>query len=155
MNIEINQYREDLYHEIADLFYLCVHSIDKKIYSQSKLNAWAPYPVDYDKWQQRSLKQKPFLAFVDKTLVGFIELEYDGYINCFYVHPDFQRRGIGNALLQFIMEEAKNKRLERIYVDASLVAKDFFQEKGFLLIRENCVLKGNESLSNFTMKKDL
>jgi putative acetyltransferase len=83
--MEIRNYRCSDYVEIADLFHDSIHAIPASIYSEEELEAWSPTPPDYDHWKERLARKQPFLAVKDKIIVGFIELESDGHIDCLYV----------------------------------------------------------------------
>jgi putative acetyltransferase len=78
--------------DIADLFHGAVHSISPSIYSTEQLEAWAPTPPDYSMWAKRVERTQPFVATIGDIIVGFIELEADGHIDCLYVHRDYRER---------------------------------------------------------------
>ena len=58
--------------------------------------------------------------------IGFIELENNGHIDCFYCHPDVTRTGVGLALYNHLEQVALGSGLQRLYVEASEAAKTFF-----------------------------
>lgn len=91
----------------------------------------------------------------EKTVVGFIELEEDGSIDCLYVHPEFQGRGIATSLYKKIMILAREKGLTSLNVYASEVALPIFKKWGFFTIRINEIERQGEVLINFYMEKDL
>lgn len=138
---------------IAELFYAAVHSIDPAVYSKVQQHAWAPYPIDYAQWQQRLAVKKPWLAFADGELLGFIELEADGHIDCLYVHPEFQGQGVATALYQHVLALACQQNIPRLYVEASILARPFFCRQGFAEIKRNSVVRGEQTLTNFSMEK--
>ncbi|MEZ5537052.1 MAG: GNAT family N-acetyltransferase [Thiolinea sp.] len=117
--------------------------------------AWAPAPVDYGYWSERLSVKKPFVAIIDHRVAGFIELEADGYIDCTYTHPDFQGRGVVSGLYAYLLAEAQRRGLQRLYVEASLVAKPFFEHRGFSVISKNEVQRHGVSLVNFLMERYL
>ena len=86
--------------EITDLFHGSVHAVDLAFYTERELEAWAPTPPDYKQWKQRLELRKPFVAVQNGMIIGFIELENNGHIDCMYVHKDHQCKGIGGKLLQ-------------------------------------------------------
>ena len=66
-------------------------------------SAWTEHqPRDFAPVLQRSLAY--FTAHHDGQLIGFVNVAWDGGLHGFIVdttvHPDFQRRGIGLALLR-------------------------------------------------------
>ena len=54
-----------------------------------------------------------------------------GHIRHFAVHPDWLRRGIGRAILQRSVDEARRIGLARLECNSSLVAVDFYAAHGF------------------------
>ena len=155
MNIKIEPYAQDRANEIADLYHASVHAIDEDTYSKAEQEAWAPTPPNYEAWVNRLNIKKPFLAAADKKVLGFIELEDDGHIDCAYTHPQYQKIGIMGALYAHIEHIAKQKSLKRLWVEASKVARPFFEAKGFVTVRENKVMRNNVILTNYTMEKIL
>lgn len=88
--------------EIADLYHASVHAIDPSIYTEKQQEAWAPTPPNYDAWHERLKITQPFLALVENKIVGFIELENDGHIDCAYTHPHYQKCGVMTHLYNYI-----------------------------------------------------
>jgi putative acetyltransferase len=153
--MKITEYSSNRAKEIADLFYMSVHAIDSLIYSEEQKNAWAPSPIDYVAWGKRLELKRPYLLLIDDQVAGFIELEPDGHIDCAYVSPLFQRKGVATALLNHVVCIAKKLDLEQLYVEASIIAKPLFEKFGFLMQHENKVVRNNIVLVNFTMGKCL
>lgn len=88
-------------------------------------------------------------------MVGFAEFETNGHIDCFYVHHDFQRVGIGSSLMSAIENDARTNKISRIFAEVSITAKPFFQRNGFVVIKEQCKLIRGVELTNFIMEKVL
>lgn len=155
MNFQIVNYSPECSSEIADLFYQSVHAIDPDIYTQQQKNAWAPTPIDYEYWSNRLEGKQPFVAMRDDRVVGFIELDPDGHIDCMYTHPDSQRLGVGSALFDHVLLEANAREIDRLYVEASIFAKPFFECRAFQVVRKNEVIRNGIVLENFTMERFL
>ncbi len=153
--MKIQRYQPSRAAEIADLFYRAVHAIDSSVYSEAQKEVWAPEPIDYDRWAERLEKTQPYMAVIDDRVVGFIELEADGQIDCMYTLPEFQGIGVASALYTHLVKEAQRQKLKRLRVDASAVARSFFEKRGFSVIRRNELLRQGVSISNVTMEKDL
>lgn len=149
--MEIKDYQNSDYVEIADLFHGSIHAVDPSIYSMAQLEAWAPTPPDYNHWEKRLIIKKPFVAIDGGNIVGFIELENDGHIDCLYVHKNHQGKGIASKLLQHLREVADEQGLKTLYVEASKIAMPLFKKHGFELKSENSVNVRGQSLTNYTM----
>lgn len=153
--MNINNYSDEWAGDIADLFYASVHAIDPAVYTQAQKDAWAPAPVDYERWSARLAEKQPFVALMEGRVAGFIELDPDGHIDCLYTHPDYQGRGVASSLYEYLLAEAKQAGITRLYVEASLVARPFFEHRGFAVIKENRVYRNGVALVNFSMEKQL
>lgn len=153
--MHIQNYKPEFIEAITDVFYESVHAIDESIYSEEQKNAWAPLPRDYEAWAGRLMFKRPYLAMQDERLLGFIELDPDGYIDSMYIHPEFQRQGVGTVLYEHLLAVAQEKGFKRLRVDASWVAKPFFEGKGFAVVSENQVDQNGVLISNFAMERFL
>ncbi|AEI49307.1 GCN5-related N-acetyltransferase [Runella slithyformis DSM 19594] len=77
-----------------------------------------------------------FGYFVEEQLVSVISL----FVNAqgiarfrkFATHPDFQRKGLGSALLKIVFERALELRATAIWCDARLEAKPFYERFGMV-----------------------
>lgn len=149
--MKIRQYQESDHCEIADLFYGAVHAVDERLYPRAQLDAWAPWPPDYQGWRARLEKTRPFVAVEEGRIIGFVELEEDGHIDCFYVHKCHQRRGVAKALFAHLSREAGRRGIKSLHVEASKAAKPFFEGLGFETMAENVVERRGQNLVNYKM----
>lgn len=152
-DLTIRNYSPDRADEIADLYHRAVHAIDPAVYPAAQQEAWAPTPPDYGSWSRRLASKQPFMAVIDGRVAGFIELEVDGHIDCLYTHPDFQGQGVASALYAHLVREARVRGVTRLYVEASLVAKPFFERRGFSVLHRNEVERNGVRLVNFSMQR--
>ncbi len=98
-------------------------------------------------------RKLPYIAEENGEIVGFGELEVDGHIDCFYCHSKYQRKGIGLKLLNYLENTAKLQGIKRLYTEASITAKPFFQNQGFSVIREQQVERRGVWFKNYVMEK--
>lgn len=155
MQITIHTYQNHYANEIATLYHASVHAIDPAIYCKEQQEAWAPTPPDYGSWEKRLSLKKPFVAMVEGRIVGFIELEKDGHIDCAYTHPAFQKQGVMTLLYEHVLTLANHAKMPRLYVEASLLIKPFFQKHGFITLHSNTIIRNGCTLINETMEKKL
>ncbi|PHQ24358.1 histone acetyltransferase [Marinobacter guineae] len=153
--MNIQTYSADKAREVAELFHQSVHAIDPSLYTSEQKEAWAPTPVDYASWSERLKVKQPFIALIENCVAGFIELDADGHIDCTYTHPNFQGRGVASALYEHLLTEARARNLKRLYVEASLIVKPFFEHRGFSVVKKNEVQRNGVSLVNFSMERYL
>ena len=139
--------------DIPLLFTNTIHKTCIKDYTKEQLNAWANPNIDYEAWEKRLNETKQYLAVIDDTLVGFAEYK-DDYIDCFYVHHEYQGQGIGKVLMNHVLDIALKNGIKKLRVDASITAKPFFMKLGFCEIKQNLVKRENQNLINYTLEKE-
>lgn len=149
--MNIRNYRLSDAVEIAKLFHGAVHAIDCTAYTKEDLEAWAPTPINYQFWESRLNEKKPFVATINDVIVGFIELESNGHIDCLYTHKNHQGKGIARSLLGHLIKVAENSGIKVLHVEASEIAIPLFERHGFKLIGENIVEIDGQSLTNYNM----
>lgn len=153
--MNIRPYQESDAMELANIFHDSVHAISPKIYSDEEKEAWAPTPPDYAAWKSRFAKKQPFVASKQNVIVGFIELEDDGHIDCLYVHTEYQGLGIGRRLLEHLIQKAHERSITSLYVEASKIAVPLFEKFGFRYISTNKRLRRGQTLTNYNMTLQL
>lgn len=151
--MQIRHYKEADACDITTLFHESIHAIDRRLYTDQELEAWSPTPPDYEHWQARLVLKKPFVAVIAGQIVGFIELDDGGHIDCLYVHKDYQRQGIGQSLLLYLCDIADQRGYELLYVEASKAAKPLFDALGFEILGSNRVERRDCVLTNFSMQR--
>jgi putative acetyltransferase len=155
MKITITPYTDANATEITDLHHACVHAIDPLIYSPEQQEAWAHTPPNYPYWVKRLALKKPFVAVVETKIVGFIELEANGHIDCAYTHPAYQKRGVMSELYAYAQNVAQQKDIKRLFLEASIVAKPFFEKRGFTTLSRNEIKRNGQMIVNYSMEKML
>lgn len=140
---------------IVRLFYEAVRSVNREDYTGEQVEAWAPEVPDAEEWHARMSGHRTLVAEEDGEVVGFVELKEDGDLDMLYVRKDAVRRGIGQRLYNAAEQEARSRGLGRIFTEASITARPFFERQGFRVAREQTVAARGVSMTNFVMQKDL
>ena len=113
---------------LASLFYETVHTVNAKDYSKEQLAAWAPSIPNLTLWNKSFLEHKTLVAIKHDMVVGFGDIA---------------------SLLCDKLEE----NYQKVTTHASITAKPFFQSRGYVLVKEQQVVRDNISLTNFLMEK--
>ena len=154
--ITTRRYQSSDARDLANIYYNTIHSINSRDYSSEQINAWAPSSsLELDGWKKKWAKLVPIVALAENTIVGFAEFELNGHIDCFYVHHEFQGKGVGSALMAAIEEQARKEKISRIYAEVSITAKPFFEKRDFQILKEQRVAIRGCELTNFVMEKIL
>ena len=140
---------------LLDLFRDSVRNVARKDYSEEQVLAWAPDDLDRPAWASKCASRQTFVAELDDTLAGFGDLEPDGHLDMMFVHSRFQRRGIASMLLEKIESSARRRHIARLYTEASITAKPFFEHRGFQMIAPQVVRKRGQEFINYRMEKIL
>lgn len=148
--MELRLYREEDAAVLAQLFYDTVHTINALDYTPQQLDAWAPVQRDLTAWHHSLASHVTVVALIDETIVGFGDMDAQGYLDRLYVHKVFQRRGIATA----IMDELERAVSVPTYaVQASVTAMPFFARRGYQVLRVQQVSRNGVILKNFWMEK--
>ena len=154
MNYTTRMYEPSDAKALANIYYHTIHNVNIRDYSEEQVNAWAPSSsLELKKWKEKWEKIVPIVALSNNQIVGFTEFEPNGHIDCFYVHHEFQSKGIGSILMKAIEDKVKQENITRIYAEVSITAKPFFEKKGFKVIKEQRVSIKKVRLTNFLMEK--
>ncbi|MBY4675831.1 GNAT family N-acetyltransferase [Marinobacterium arenosum] len=156
MSIQIRRWRPDDSVAIHQLFHASVQQLAAEHYSAEQRAAWASPQLDLPFWQQRLAQTRPWIAEIEQRLAGFAELiPADSYIDCIYVHPDHAGRGVGSALLEHLLSEARSLGLRRLDVDVSETALPLFRKFDFAQLQPNRLERNGIELVNWRMQKQL
>jgi putative acetyltransferase len=137
---------------ISRLYYDTIHRVNSRDYTREQIDAWAPEVPAESFWKERFKKYSVYVAEEDKRIVGFTELDSTGHIDCFFVHHEWQRRGVGTRMLQRIVASAGRQEIRRLFAEVSITAVPFFLEKGFVIVRENEAVRRDVKLKQFAME---
>ena len=137
--------------EITELFYNTVHTINAKDYTKEQLDVWATGQADLEKWNQSLQEHYSIVAIDNKIIVGFGDIDKDGYLDRLFVHSNYQGKGVATAICNQLEQAVDGK----ITTYASITAKPFFEKQGFQ-VDEGQKRKANQMcLTNYKMSKQL
>ncbi|WP_235937533.1 GNAT family N-acetyltransferase [Marinobacter caseinilyticus] len=129
--LSIRKYQPGEESALRQLFFDTVRRVNRKHYTQAQVSAWAPESYDPADWCERIRACDPFVAVRDGEIVGFANLQSDGYIDVFYCHANYQGQGIGRALMETLLKTARERGLEHCHSHVSHTALPFFEHFGF------------------------
>jgi len=153
--MEIRRYKSEEEPAIWQVVYRATHESNARDYHPELIERWAPRNKNMQEWAARLAETKPFVAVVDGTIVGMAEIDGDGFIDFFYVRPDWQGKGIGKALLKTLETEAARLRVQVIFADVSVTAKEFFSSQSFRVVEAKSNVILGHPAPNFRMEKRL
>ncbi len=140
---------------LQGVFYSAIHTIAASDYTPAQLDVWAPHRPDMEKWTARMRIMRPFVVENNGQIVGYADLQINGYIDHFYVAGTHARRGVGRVLMDHIHTRAQEQKLMCLFSNVSRTAERFFESFGFHVLEHKTVVVSGVSLSNARMVKDL
>ena len=87
-----------------------------------------------------------FVALQAGRLVGTVGATNYGafaHVGLMAVHPDFQRQGIGRALMQFMLARLEQQQVPKVTLDASERGRPLYEKLGFVACDETFVFQRN------------
>ena len=153
--MQVRAFRPDDAVTLLVLFRDTVRRVNARDYSPEQVSAWASDEIRETDWAGRFAGKFVVVAETAERLVGFAELEPDGHVDRFYVSADHQRRGGGRALLDALVAEARCAGTPRLYTEASITARPFFESQGFVVLSPQSVVCRGVEFLNFRMSRQL
>ena len=143
---------------LAEIFHLAVRK-GAIAYTEAQRAAWSPQVKPLPDWALRMTRQSVWVAEAGRAPVGFMTLELNGYLDCAYILPHWQGKGVFRRLYEALEAHARGAGLRRIYTHASLHAHPGFTAMGFETLRPETVEMGLDAdgqsiwLPRFLMEK--
>jgi putative acetyltransferase len=137
------------------LFRETVRRINARDYNPEQIQAWASEEIDPSVWEDRFRDRFAIVAEEGDVIAGFTELEPDGHIDRFFVSAEHQGMGVGRGLMDRIVAEAHGRGLPRLYLEASITARTFFERQGFVVLGQQTVTVRGVDFLNYRMERRL
>jgi putative acetyltransferase len=153
MLFDIRRYKPSDLTSLIALFRDTVRRINRRDYSDQQVLAWAPDHIDPLQWMRRFENKAVRVAELEGAPVGFVEIARDGQIDMLYVHADHQGEGIASALLRSAEAWAQTRGLARLFTEATITARPFFEHRGFRVIAPQRVIRRALEFINYRMDK--
>jgi putative acetyltransferase len=96
---------------------------------------------------------KMWIVFENNKIVGTLSLE-NRRLRRFFVHPNYQRQGIGKQIIKTIIEYMKNKNINEIWVGSIMRAVPIYEKLGFKKVKQffNKEINQDEMEMKFSLK---
>jgi len=150
----IKPYEPDDAQATIDIFLRAIREVASMDYSPEQIAAWAKVE-DAEVWARYRANRPTWLAMDGSQPIGFADLKSDGCLDMMFVSPGYQGKGVASLLLATVEKAAREQGLQRIFTEASLTARPFFERKGFVVLAAQQVQKRGQTLANFMMEKRL
>ena len=150
-NLQIRKFSRGDEKELWELFYNTIHNVNIRDYNKTQVSAWAPDDLDIDFAVKKFRDIDPFVVINDGKIIGYADIQSDGYIDHFYCHHEFQGQGVGSMLFATLEKEARKNGILDMYSNVSITARPFFEAMGFSVEKEQLIRVGDQQLKNYRM----
>jgi len=149
--MDVRKFKQGDEKELWDLFYNTIHNVNILDYDKAQVAAWAPDDLDINFAIQKFREIDPLVVIQDGKIIGYADIQPDGYIDHFYCHHEFQGRGVGSMLFAALEKKVKDNTISKMYSNVSLTARPFFEAMGFSVEKEQLLQQGGQRLKNYRM----
>jgi putative acetyltransferase len=152
--VVIRAYADQDARATLDVFLAAVTETAAADYSAEQIAAWSrPAQRTLSEWATARADADTFVAAVAGAVVGFSDVDADGYIDMMFVSPTHARRGVARALLAEVERRAGEIGARGLSTNASITARPFFEAHGFEVVAEQHPVISGVALTNFRMAR--
>ncbi|MGY8814256.1 MAG: GNAT family N-acetyltransferase [Gammaproteobacteria bacterium] len=144
MNITVRPYHSSDFSHLAQVYKQGIVKLGPTRYTNNQVVAWSSFADDTDDFRKWINHSTIFVAVdLNMNIVGFACLETNGRISSLFVAPEVMRKGVGTALLNYLIKEINLRDLNSFTTDASEFSKPLFEKFGFTVKKlEHTQFKG-------------
>ncbi len=140
---------------LAAIFQASIEELATDDYDEAQRAAWAAAADDEGRFGAALAANVTLVAMLRGAPVGFVSLKGRDRIEQLYVYPRAARQGVAGALLDAVEKLAAGRGTPRLEVDASDVARPFFEARGFEALHRQTTMLGDVWFGNTRMRKIL
>ena len=162
MPYALRPFRSDDAARLSEIFAEAVRVVGARGYSPEQVAAWAARsPAAEERVLERVSTGAWIMVAVDANdvPVAYALLEPDGHLDHLYCHPDHTRKGLADSLLKASEVQARKWRCNRLYTEASELARPAFARAGYHVTqrRDFSIEHAGQDVSihNYAMEKHL
>ncbi|ACT57970.1 GNAT family N-acetyltransferase [Hirschia baltica] len=139
---------------VGQLIYDSIHALAGTHYSPEQLNAWAPNPYAGERARKRFGDQLFFIASDDDGIAALMTLTPEHHLDFAYAHPRSAGKGAAAQAYSSLETYARGQNINAITSDVSLVARPFFEKRGYKTLAKQHPIANGVALINFKMRKE-
>jgi predicted GNAT family N-acyltransferase len=85
-------------------------------------------------WDEFDTGSTHFIVTIDNRTIASARLKPDGQIGRMAVRAEYRNQGIGNKLLEYVLQYAASSGLDHVYLHAQMSAIPFYEKHDFSAI---------------------
>jgi putative acetyltransferase len=161
MDHAVRLFRDTDAEAVAGLTGAAIRTIGARAYSQEQVAAWAARHPGPERFLASAAKGDTIILAVnaEDTPIAYTLLEADGHLDMLYCHPDHAGRGLAMRLLAEAEKRAIADGIERLFTEASELARPVFERVGYRLMHRRDFTIAHEGrdvpIHNYAMERRL
>ena len=157
MAYAIRPYRDDDAEAVAAVCAAAIEAIGPRAYSAEQVAAWRARHPGPQRYRDVVADGAEIIVAADEQdePVAYALLERDGHLDHLYCHPDHTRRGLADLLLAETEVMARHWGVERLYSEASDLARPAFERTGYSVTHKREFEIDGVPIHNWAMEKPL
>ena len=138
MAYSIRPYRDDDAEILAEVIGAAIAEIGPHAYSEEQVAAWSARHPGASRYRERVADGDVIFVAADAEdrPVAYALMAPDGHLDHLYNHPDHTRRGLATQLLARAEIYAAAHGVERLYTEASDLARPAFERAGYVATKK-------------------
>lgn len=153
--MEIRKFKNGDEVALFHVFLSSVRTIASRDYTPEQVEAWVSADRDQEQWVNSMRALRPFVVELEGEIVGYADVQSNGYIDNFFVSGTYPKQGVGSLLMNRIHEEAKILGISELTSNVSKTAEPFFLKHGFHVVERAFPTRRGVTLQNALMRKTL
>jgi adenylate kinase family enzyme/GNAT superfamily N-acetyltransferase len=137
---------------LAEVYRAAVLARGGEGYAPEQVAVWAAFSDD-PSFGQRVLAGVTWIAESGGRPAAFAQLEPGDHLGLLYCHPQFFGTGAASAVLARATQEATRRGAAVLHLEASRVARPFFERRGFQVIEREVVERCGLAFERFRMAR--
>ncbi|KWV95924.1 MULTISPECIES: GNAT family N-acetyltransferase [unclassified Erythrobacter] len=135
MAYSIRPYRDDDAEALAEVNAAAIAEIGPHAYSTEQVAAWMARHPGAERYRERVAAGDVIFVAADRDdrPVAYALIEANGHLDHLYNHPDHTRLGLATQLLARAEIYARAHGIERLYTEASDLARPAFERAGYVV----------------------
>lgn len=140
---------------LARIMRSAIEQIGPRGYSQEQVDAWAASADPAKRFLKRAGRGDVVILALEPRgePVAYSLIEPDGHVDHLYCDPAHAGRGIGGRLLEEVELVARELGQDRLYTEASELARPVFERAGYAVTKRREFSIGDVPIHNYAMEK--
>lgn len=135
MKITIRKFRKSDAIKAGNLVKRAIKLRFSKTYSKQVIDAFCRYNDPKNFIKRATDGRQLYVAETNNKIIGVIGIKKNE-LKTFFVHPDYQGKGIGRRLFEKFKKEAIKRGIRNVKVNSSLYACPVYKKFGFKKVRK-------------------